>query len=253
LYYQFVARDIIANTNKSYKTLGRIISDARNAGLIDWSAIEDRTRNIRENPHWNSPSDILMACAKQFRYDLWADQEFRVEVWIEKDALVGVFEPVCQELDIPVFSCRGYTSQSEMWSAGVRIFENDRNGQSTAILHFGDHDPSGIDMTRDIKKRLELYSGCDVKVERLALTMKQVQKYNPPPNPAKMTDTRSSSYVNLYGSESWELDALEPLVLTNLVRQAVVRYRDSVVWDESMKRQQDARLRLRELADEWEE
>ena len=110
----------------------------------------DRTRELRTLSHWDDPSSIVEACSKQFNLDLWDKQPFRPEVWIEKDALVGVFERVCRELDVPLFSCRGYTSQSEMWVAGQRMLQYKRNKQTPVIFHFGDHDPSGKDMSRDI-------------------------------------------------------------------------------------------------------
>ncbi len=103
LYYQFVSRAIIPNNQREYKNLGGIINDARLAGLIDWDHIVDRTRNIRGNTHWSNPSSIISACASQFMIDKWADQPYRVEVWIEKDALIGVIERVCRMLDISYF------------------------------------------------------------------------------------------------------------------------------------------------------
>src|SRR5207253_3754203 len=142
LFYQFVSRDIIANNVREYKRLGNIINDARLAGLIDWLTIEDRTRNLHKLPTWGSPREIISACASQFRIDKWADQDCRVEVWIEKEALAGVFERVCDSLQVPFFSCRGYTSQSEMWVAGQRLKDYDKHGQTPIVLHFGDHDPS---------------------------------------------------------------------------------------------------------------
>jgi len=253
LYYQFVARDWIENSQRSYKRLGSVIGDARNAGLVDWYAIEDRTRNVRALNHWDHPSDILRACAGQFQLDLWKGQAYRPEVWIEKDALVGVFEPICQELDVSLFSCRGYTSQSEMWTAAQRVKSNRTEDQRSVILHFGDYDPSGIDMSRDICDRLELYSGEAVHFERLALNRDQVDRYGPPPNPAKVTDSRFANYVRIHGGESWELDALEPAVLADLVRENVLDYRADGLWNEAVERQQAARNRLQVLADEWED
>ena len=117
LYYQFVARDLIDNTQRNYKRLGSVINDARLAGHIDWDAIEDRTREVASIPHWDSPSEIINACARQFRIDKWRGQKYRPEVWIEKEALAGVVERVCHDLDISFLSCRGYTSQSEMWAS----------------------------------------------------------------------------------------------------------------------------------------
>ena len=121
LYYQFVARDLIPNTQRSYKRLGSVVNDARLAGLIDWAAIEDRTRHIESTPHWESPADIVRTCARQFRIDKWAKQPYRAEVWIEKEALAGVVSGVCEKLDVPYLSCRGYTSQSVMYEAAARL------------------------------------------------------------------------------------------------------------------------------------
>lgn len=154
LYYQLVSADLIPNKQKEYDRLGSIINDARLAGLIDWRSIVDRTRSLKGLAHWTSPEEILDAVSAQYRIDKWRDQRHRIEVWIEKDALAGVFQRVCNELDVPFFSCRGYTSQSEMWSAAQRLQSYMDNGQEPVILHFGDHDPSGIDMSRDIFDRL---------------------------------------------------------------------------------------------------
>jgi len=161
LYYQFVARGLIPNTDKDYKRLGGIINDARLAGRLDWDYIVDRTRNVRSLPHWNSPAEIVEAVSRQYRIEKWADQPVRIEVWIEKDALVGVLDAVCPGLDVDYFSCRGYTSQSEIWGAAQRLREYLNAGQRVVVLHLGDHDPSGIDMTRDIRERLELFIGKD--------------------------------------------------------------------------------------------
>jgi hypothetical protein len=250
LYYQFVARGLVENTQQSYKRLGTIIAAGRNAGLIDWDAIEDRTRELRSNAHWDSPADIVQSCAKQFRYDLWADQAHRIEVWIEKDALLGVFDRVCTRLDVPLFSCRGYTSQSEVWSAGRRMLCHAHGNQVPVVLHFGDHDPSGIDMTRDIAERLSMYGERPINVTRLALNRDQVEEYGPPPNPAKMTDSRYGTYVAIHGDESWELDAMSPEVLAELVERHVQEYRDDFLWEQAVERQQEARERLLALAKE---
>lgn len=229
IYYQFVARDLIPNNVKSYKNLGSVVNDARLAGLIDWEHITDRTRSLKKRSHWENPADIIDAVARSYHIDMWANQKYRPEVWIEKDALVGVIEGVCQDLDVPYFSCRGYTSQSEMWVGAQRIATWRKSLQTPVIFHFGDHDPSGKDMTRDIVDRLELFMG-GVKLERLALNMNQVEQYRPPPNPAKTTDSRSSAYIAEFGNESWELDALEPRVITELIRKNVEALKDKRKW-----------------------
>ena len=251
LYYQFVSRDLIPNTVQSYKSLGDVVNDGRLAGLIDWDAIEDRTRNLRSSPHWSSPRSIVRACADQFAVDLWDKQENYVEVWIEKDALVGVIEGICTELDVPYFACRGYTSQSEMWGAAQRLIEREKAGKRTFIIHLGDHDPSGIDMTRDIQDRLELF-GSTAVIHRIALVFDQIKQYNPPPNPAKTTDARYQSYADKYGDESWELDALEPSVIVDLIREAVQDRIDWDAWEEALKRQKTGREQLGKVSRRWD-
>lgn len=252
LYYQFVARDLIRNNLQEYKRLGDVVNDGRLAGLIDWEAIVDRTRNLKSLAHWDDPAEIVDACAKQFRVDKWADQPHRVEVWIEKDALVGVIEGICEELDVPFFSCRGYTSQSEMWAAARRLAAYRKNGhrQVPIILHFGDHDPSGKDMTRDIEDRLQLFMG-GMEVRRLALNTDQIEQYNPPPNPAKVTDSRAAAYIAEFGTESWELDALEPAVIAALIRDTVMGIRDADLWAAAVEREDRHRDLLAQASDRW--
>lgn len=263
LYYQFVSRDLISNSQKEYDRLGSIINDARLDGQIDWDAIIDLTREMTSNSHWSSPRDIVSACATQYQIDKWADQPNYVEVWIEKDALGGVFEPECRKLDVPFFSCRGYTSQSAMWAAGRRLGEKADEGKQITILHFGDHDPSGIDMSRDIEHRLGMFMHSDpdeeaaqrtyngvsnepweheaLTVHRIALNRDQIRRYKPPPNPAKITDSRAKSYIAEHGTQSWELDALEPRVLAQLVQSHVKALRDEDLWNEAVAKQTEHR------------
>lgn len=273
LYYQFVSRDLLPNNQKSYDRLGNIVNDARMAGLIDWDFIVDRTRNLRELSHWDSPQDILTSVAKQFRNDKWRDQPRRIEVWIEKDALVGVLEAACDPMDVPYFSCRGYTSASEIWGAAQRLRGHIEQGQKITVLHLGDHDPSGIDMTRDIKERLWLFIATDLfqgrgalkltkanavattnqflTVKRIALNMDQVRLYDPPPNPAKFTDARYKKYVERFGRECWELDALPPDVLVRLIQTQIEDLRDDELWNAAVEDEKDQKRLLRMCAERW--
>jgi hypothetical protein len=251
LYYQFVSRDLLPNTERSYKNLGNLLRDARLAGFIDWEAIEDRTRELEENPHWSNPSSIIRTCASQFALDKWKGQDFRPEVWIEKQALAGVIQPACEELDVPFFSCRGYTSLSEMWEAAMRLKKLIGMDIEPIIFHLGDHDPSGVDMSRDIQDRMEMFLGRRIKFERLALNMDQVDEYDPPPNPTKLSDSRSGDYVSAFGHECWELDALNPENMVALVRDAVTGVRDEDLWDERVELEQRHRAQLGQVAHYW--
>jgi hypothetical protein len=249
LYYQFVSRDLIPNTMKEYKRLGGVINDARLAGHISWKAIIDRTRNLERNPHWESAKDFMTSVTPQFQMDKWANQPNRVEVWVEKDALVGVIERVCRENDVAFFACRGYTSQSEMWAASQRLIEYRDEGQTPVIIHLGDHDPSGVDMSRDINDRLDMFMGDGgIEVNRVALNMDQVRKYRPPPNPAKITDARATKYIKKFGRESWELDALEPRMLNELIAETIESYRDHALWRDAQATEDKHKSKLITIA-----
>lgn len=251
LYYQFVARDILPNNVRSYDLLGTTVGNARLAGLIDWAHLEDRTRNLQTLQHFNGPQDALTKLADWYHVDMWAGQSFRPEVWIEKDALLGVIEPVCQENDVPYFSCRGYTSLSEVWRASLRFHSHVKNGQMPYIIHFGDHDPSGMDMSRDIWDRMTETFRTRLKFTRMALNMNQIEEYDPPPNPAKVTDCRYEAYVQKYGEESWELDALEPKVFRQLIEDELDDIRDDKVWAKAEKEAEAVKKRLTKLAKDW--
>lgn len=251
VYYQLVARDIIPNNERSYKNLGNLISDGRISGLVDWSAIEDRTRNLRANSHWSSPSDIIQSVAYSFAYDKWEGQEYYVEVWVEKDALVGIVGQICGSLDIPFFSCRGYVSQSEMWVAAQRL-ERLAGNRELVIIHLGDHDPSGKDMSRDIVDRLETFNVYP-QFKRIALNMNQIEEYTPPPNPIKITDSRVVGYIKEFGHECWELDALQPEVIADLISDTVNEYRDLDLFNEQKEREAEAIRILEKVSDNWKE
>lgn len=249
LYYQFVARGLLENKQTNYDNLGSVVADARNAGLIDWDAIEDRTRFLRGHQTYKDPTEAIEKLAQRYRIDMWQGQRRRVEVWIEKDALLGVVEPICQKYDVNYFACRGYASQSELYTAGKRMLWRFREqDQQTLVLHLGDHDPSGIDMTRDNEERLRLYSGLPVEVRRIALNFDQVEQYTPPPNPAKLTDSRAGAYVQQHGYESWELDALEPRVIADLIEQNVLEEIEPEPWGEREELFQQGLAKLQKAA-----
>ena len=257
LYYQLVARDIISNNLKEYKRVASLLNDARLAGLVSWSAIEDRTREFIRRARWKGGAEILDAVADQFHMDLWEGQDRRVFVLVEKEALVGVLEGVCHELDIPLLAARGYPSVSVVREFVERdIARASRDGQDSLILHLGDHDPSGIDMTRDLTDRIALFlhgDASEVEVRRIALNMDQIEEQRPPENPAKTTDSRFDAYRRKFGSSSWELDALSPKYLAALVRKHALREIDDDVRKERVDAINAVRDRIRTIANDFED
>lgn len=240
LFYQGVSRGIIPNTTEEYKKLGDLVSDARLAGLLDWDMIVDRGRTTVSNNHWESPADIVRAAAQQYRIEKWRDQPCHVEVFVEKQALEGVLIPVCRDLDVNFTANKGYSSQSHLYRVGQRLAELNRN-KEVHLLYLGDHDPSGLDMDRDVRERLEMFSGRSCNLRRLALKYEQVEELNPPENPAKLTDSRAANYVSQYGESSWELDAVEPRALAKLVKDAVTELLDEDLWDAACERENKMR------------
>lgn len=176
IYYQFVARGWIANRQTEYKRLGSILNDARLAGELDWTSMVDRTRNLMSLPHFNDPGDFIHRMVNRFNHDLWKNQPTRVEVWVEKDALVGILASVCPNEDVAYFSCRGYTSQTEIWGAAQRVGKYMAAGQDVVILHLGDHDPSGMDMTRDIEDRMRLFLHKDETQAHIAWAKNEIEE-----------------------------------------------------------------------------
>jgi len=292
LYYQFVARGLIPNQQREYNRLGDICGDARMLGIMDWEHLIDRTRNLASWKTYKGPEEALKELAEKYHRDMWAPQGQRIEVWVEKDAAIGVIEGVCSANSVPYFSCRGYVSMSEMHEAAQRLRWHIEAGNQVTILHVGDHDPSGIDMTRDIEDRLRqfisrdwaglhmglgahtrghirasmvrhmqgkapedrLITGAPWRIKRIALNHDQVERYDPPPNPAKKTDARYERYVAETGlDESWELDALEPSILQDLIGDEIDLIRDEPKWAEEEFTLATEKQTLTGVANYWTE
>lgn len=241
-FYQLVTRNAIRNLEREYKNLSSLVSDGRLAGLIDWSAIEDRVRVPRSPSEFANLGELVDAALAAYRLPRWKGQARYVELWVEKDALAGVLEPLSREHHVTLMVNRGYSSQSAMYEAARRFRAAKKPG---ILLYLGDHDPSGEDMVRDIQDRLDLF-GANVEVRKIALTMAQVQEHNPPPNPAKMTDPRAALYVERHGDESWEVDALPPNVLAALIREAFLGVIDTGAMDAIKEQEERDKSRLQE-------
>lgn len=254
LYYQLVGKAMIPNTEQSYKRITALVNDAKLAGLLDWDALEDRTRIFKRRSRWEDRAEILASVANSFHKDLWRDQSTRVFILVEKDALTGVLGSVCFKYDVPLLACKGYPSGTVLREFVERdILPTLAGMQDVLILHCGDHDPSGLDMTRDLTERIALFTeGAFLGkwgLKRVALNMDQIQRHAPPPNPAKATDTRFEDYRKQFGSESWELDALSPSTLTGLVEAEIDSVIDVNKWADTKNEIAADRKQLQTLVD----
>ena len=278
LYYQFVRRDQFPDTRRfwwdeagrrwvkdpdginpnstknaepNYNWLGSLVNDARLGGLIDWNHIEDRTRS-REggDSGWSGPDAAVRTIANAYGITHWDEQPEYVEVWVEKEALADVISRPCGRWDVSYLACKGYLSQSEMHEAALRLIREERDWERrTTIIYLGDHDPSGIDMSRDIQDRLAMF-GSKAFVDRIALNMDQITD-DLPPAPAKITDSRAEAYIERFGTDSWELDALEPADLDARVEAAILERLDQELYQERIDQEERERRILTALTEHW--
>ena len=198
LYYQLVSRDIIPNEVKEYAKVSKLLVQGRMAGIVDWEAIEDRIRIPHIEYSVDDVNDAIEDTISQYKLDRMKNQNVYIEVWVEKDALSGVLKRVTRKYHVRLMVNRGYSSCTAIHDASER-FKNQQYRKKCHILYLGDHDPSGVDMIRDIKSRL-LEFGANVNVKSIALTQDQIKKFAPPPNPAKITDPRADKYIEEFGN-----------------------------------------------------
>ena len=242
LYYQLVSRDIIPNKKTEYAKLSHILKNGRMAGVVDFDAIEDRIREPKR-PYWvEGVTDALEDTIKQYRLDRQEGQDVYIECWSEKDALFNILYRVTKYYHIYLVINRGYSSCTAMHDAHQRFECNDNN----IIFYLGDHDPSGLDMIRDIRDRLEEF-GSNLEVVPIALTTAQIRQYDPPPNYAKITDPRAKWYMQEYGNTSWEVDALEPDVLHSLLRRHIESQMDMNLFQDILNQEEEDKETLQRM------
>lgn len=261
LYYQLVTKNIIPNADEIYKRICTFITDARYAGYMDWEAIEDRGRVPSKPSEWDNISDLIKSAVRAYRLPRWENQNYYIELYCEKQAMESVLKPVADKYHIYFGVNKGYSSASTMYDLAQRVKSQIQRGKRVILLYLGDHDPSGLDMVRDIQDRITefLTRGNDpidnedddiqdiFRVEQLALNMEQIRRYAPPPNPAKITDPRAKWYIQKYGNKSWELDALEPKVLIRLATEGILCYLDEEKYEEYVDREKREKQALIEF------
>lgn len=228
LYYQLVVANYVPNTERSYQNLSSLLTNARMAGLTDWDALEDRGRRPYMPNEFENLEELVDAALSSYRLPRWKGQENYVELWVEKEALASVLRPIASKYHIVLMVNKGYSSASAMYESAQRFHAGAHANlpapKEMYMLYLGDHDPSGEDMVRDVQERLRTLDADRVAclyVKKIALTMGQVMKYKPPPNPAKVSDPRAEEYIKLHGHSSWEVDALPPTVLTKIIRNEI--------------------------------
>jgi len=216
LYYQLVSRQIIENNRGQYQAVSTALVGARKEGFIPWEWIEDRTRRPRKVNMWDDLSDFGDSVISSYRRDVWACQPRYLEVWLEKDALSGIFEDVLEPYGVTLNVGRGYDGWDSIHNAAERY----GTGETTTVLYFGDFDPSGEDMVRSLEERLFFFQSSP-EIRKVALTYDDITRYNLPPDFTKTGDTRREGFVAKYGDNAVELDALPYDVLRDRITREV--------------------------------
>lgn len=304
---------MIPNHDKVYKKISSIKDELVYGGKIDWHIFEDRGRVPIDAYYENDVEDALQRTIKQYKLDRQKGQKNIVEVWTEKDAISGILKKVTLPFGVKLVVNKGYTSSTAIYGAYERFMSEFEEGKSVTILYFGDHDPSGMDMIRDIRDRLtfmfrdgertqfsemeeiinkwfyvkdeqeggetipdEVYykyrdneeakEGNEedgfyldpircffmefFKVTPIGLTMEQIKEYNPPPNPAKITDPRAKGYIKKYGNTSWEIDALKPDLMRSIVKKSIIENIDPEMYNEVLELEKIDKERIKKMINE---
>lgn len=247
VYYQLVSRNILPNTISSYRKTSKLLTVGRMNGEIDWNVIVDKLRKPVMPNEFETMPGFLGAAINSYRKPRWEGQKKYVEVLVEKESLAGILEPVARKYHVSLLADKGYLSYSAMHEAAERIKVHSIPDKSCHVLYLGDHDPSGVDMTRDIEDRLRNFLAY-ADVERIALTADQIEKYELPPNPAKMKDPRSGRYVSKYGRKSWELDALKPGVLADILESNIKKHMNMRRYNAMVREEEREKAELGKMA-----
>jgi hypothetical protein len=238
-FYQATVRGIVPKTETGYQAVGRVLRCLRESGQLPYNYIADNTRWMRKPTSYDSLHAALYDSWRCYRRSLWASQAVNVEVWCEKDALAGVLYEVTAEWDVPLMVTRGYSSLSFLYECATSI---GASGKPTCIYQFGDYDPSGEDIARNVERRLRQYAPrAEIHFERVAVTPQQIEEWSLPTRPTKATDTRSKGFHG----ESVELDAIPGRTLKALVRECIERHVDGDILGRTQEIEEAERESLR--------
>jgi len=245
IYYRLISPpfQLFANKMSNYKGFDKILTRAREKGDVDWRRIEDRSRTtIGGDSGFENPESFMETTLRVMK-DLWEgysrpawrDQSQYVEVWVEKDALATLVSNIANGYNVLTYPSRGYSSFTRVKEAIEDRFNEVSEERGIIIIHLTDHDPSGLDMTKDLEKRFSKYmeDAERVTMHRVALTLDQIKKFNLASNPTKIADPRSADYLLAIGDQCWELDALPPDELEQIIKRAINRFIDTDAWDEN--------------------
>jgi len=249
IYYQLVARQVIANEQKYYRIISRLCVIGRDEGMLPEDAFADRLREVDKPPSWDDLSDFMETVKESYKKSKWNNQATYVETWTEKDALRGVISPITYEYDVPLLVVRGQVSRTAIYESYKRFAQKVKEGKECYLFYFGDFDPSGISIYKSLVDRIRNFGayGALIKFERIALTREQIETYGLPQDPAKTSDPNYKKFVRSYGDNVVELDALPPDVLRDFIRESIESEIDAELLAQVQETEEEEITRLHHL------
>jgi hypothetical protein len=235
LFYQLVSAAWIPNDLEHYKMVSRIMTIARNDGRVPFEYITDRSRPEYKPQVFDDAAEYARVVQKSYRKDYWATQPRHVELWVEKDATVGSFDSVVDELGITIRVGRGFQSTTRAHEIGQYFGSIDK---PITVFYLGDHDPAGHVIETELFGRIHKHGSGDFHLERLAIFKEDITKYKLPPQRIKSKDSNGPKFQKKYGSECVELDALPVDVLRERIKTAVEDLIDFYVWNRAKATEQ---------------
>jgi hypothetical protein len=245
IFYRLVGAYAYEKTEAAYDRLGETLNKARRARFIDMAAIRDDGFVSAGGAGFDNAEDFLKMVtgwARNLELDRQRGQSRRLAIWCEASGMVPQLGRVADPFGIAVYSSGGFDSLTDKHRIG-RLWAD----EPMTVLHLGDHDPSGVHcfsaLDEDVAAFTQAYGG-DIEFIRLAVTPEQARTFRLPSAPPKPTDRRSFD-----GDETWQLEALDPADLAEILRTAIEERIDwqtyrGVLADEE-KARQDVLSRLR--------
>jgi hypothetical protein len=246
--YKLFAAGLIPSMDRApMQRVYRLLREARERGMIPWEWIVDETRELERRPRWDDPADFIDTVSRAYRRDYWNQQPVRVEVWSEKGTVRGVLAPVLDQYGVGFRVMHGFSGATTIYDVA-----QDDDGRLLIVLYVGDYDPSGMYMSEhDLPDRLAKYGGDHVHVTRIALLREDLDDLPSFPASDKKKDPRHPWFVRNYGSRCWELDAMDPNDLRDLVEEAIKNEIELEAWNRCAVTEKAERESLRTVLDSW--
>ena len=219
VFYRAVVMNLVEKSEKGYCKVQDDLTVLRRNGTLPYDWLTDEGRAPRQPYMVEGIVEALNNARRHYRKDPWQDKEELVQIWVEKNALAGVINPVTSEYGVALMVTVGYSSITFAYEAAQTI---DAFDGPVFIYHFGDFDPSGQDAARALEEELRLHApGADITFTRVAVTPEQIREWNLPTRPTKASDPRAAKFGS---AQSVELDAIEPNRLRQLVRDTLEQH-----------------------------